>query len=153
MGDKNSSLTTLLAKNVKRSKIGKIRERFHEIEEAQRNGVMNIDIVNALNSEGHELTLKTFENMLYRIRKENNNDAKHIQNEKTKTKEPQKENKSVNTQYDESLLPAFIRACFGSERIAKRAIEAGVSIEEIKSWKCPNQINLGTRLTNYIQTK
>jgi hypothetical protein len=50
-------------------------------------------------------------------------------------------------------LPDYMKVCFGSERIAKRAIEANVSIEEIRSWKCPNQINLGTRLTNYIQTK
>ena len=60
---------------------------------------------------------------------------------------------AVISAIDEITVADYMKVCFGSERIAKRAIEAGVSIEEIKSWKCPNQINLGTRLTNYIQTK
>lgn len=55
--------------------------------------------------------------------------------------------------YDADDVAAYMKVCFGSERIASRAIDAGVSIDEIKSWKCPNQVNLGTRLSNHIQNK
>ncbi|HDC1759868.1 TPA: hypothetical protein O7W05_004910, partial [Escherichia coli] len=48
----NKLLGSLLAQKVKRSKTGRIRERFAEIEEAQQQGIRNIDIVNALNDEG-----------------------------------------------------------------------------------------------------
>lgn len=68
-------------------------------------------------------------------------------------KESVTEKSSIDVDVDPQNLNNYLRVCFNSERIAKRAIEAGVSIEEIKSWKCPNQINLGTKLSNHIQNK
>ena len=49
-------------------------------------------------------------------------------------------------------LADYLKVCFNSESIANRAIEAGVSIEEIRSWECPNQIRLGTRLSHFIRS-
>lgn len=95
--EEKNLLGSLLAQNVKRSKIGKIRERFLEIEEAQRKGVRNIDIVNALNAEGYDLTLKTFENMLHRIRKENsegNNRKSTVKSALAESKTDEEKNKS-----------------------------------------------------------
>ena len=48
-------------------------------------------------------------------------------------------------------LADYLKVCFNSESIANKAIEAGVSIEEIRSWECPNQIRLGTRLSHFIR--
>jgi hypothetical protein len=48
-------------------------------------------------------------------------------------------------------LSDYLKVCFNSEPIANRAREAGVSIEEIQSWECPNQIRLGTRLSHFIR--
>ncbi|MFC0170812.1 hypothetical protein ACFFKC_22350 [Pseudoduganella danionis] len=53
-----------------RSKIGRLRSVFREIEELQVKGFSNQAIVDKLNEVGYGLTLKTFETMLYRIRKE-----------------------------------------------------------------------------------
>ncbi len=52
------------------SKISRIREIFDEIEATQRGGVPNKLIVEALNARGYDLTFKTFETILHRIRKE-----------------------------------------------------------------------------------
>ena len=49
-------------------------------------------------------------------------------------------------------LADYLKVCFNSESIANRAIEAGVSMEEIRSWECPNQIRLGTRLSHFIRS-
>ncbi len=51
-----------------RSKIGRLRSVFLEVQEAQAAGVSNRKIVDELNEQGFGLTLKTFETMLYRIR-------------------------------------------------------------------------------------
>lgn len=53
-----------------RSKIGRLRSVFREIEQLQISGLSNQAIVGKLNELGYDLTLKTFETMLYRIRKE-----------------------------------------------------------------------------------
>ena len=53
-----------------RSKIGRLRGVYDEVEKAQRAGVSNSKIVETLNGQGFDLTLKTFETMLYRIRQE-----------------------------------------------------------------------------------
>lgn len=82
-------MESLINQNVKRSKIGRIRERLDEIEDAQRKGIRNIDLVSALNAEGLNLTLKTFENMLHRIRKE--------REEKGEIKSPEINNRNGNS--------------------------------------------------------
>jgi hypothetical protein len=54
---------------------------------------------------------------------------------------------------DSVALKEYLKVCFNSESIAKRAIEAQVSIEQINEWDCPNQVRLGTMLSNYIRNK
>lgn len=58
-----------------------------------------------------------------------------------------------NDKPDNLTTQEYLKVCFNSESIAKRAIDAGVSVDEIKGWNCPNQIRLGTTLSNYIRNK
>ncbi|MHB9331398.1 hypothetical protein ACP3S7_28270 [Phytobacter ursingii] len=51
------------------------------------------------------------------------------------------------------LMNEYLKVCFNNERIALRAIEGGVSIDTIESWKLPNAVRLGNTLTNYISKK
>ncbi|WP_049778720.1 hypothetical protein [Erwinia tasmaniensis] len=51
------------------------------------------------------------------------------------------------------LLNQYLKVCFNNERIALRAIEGGVSIDTIGTWKSPNPVRLGNTLTNYISKK
>lgn len=71
--DKSAAAQALLslAKEGKgRTKTARLREILGEIETAQQAGVSNARIVETLNAQGFDdLTLKTFETMLYRIRK------------------------------------------------------------------------------------
>lgn len=52
-----------------RSKIAQLREVYPYIEAAKRAGFKNSKIVETLNAQGFDLTLKSFEMLLYRIRK------------------------------------------------------------------------------------
>lgn len=63
-------LAALPEGGVKRTKTGRIRELLPEIEAAQAAGYANEDIAKALARQGLEVTKKTLETMLYRIRKE-----------------------------------------------------------------------------------
>lgn len=47
----------------------------------------------------------------------------------------------------------YLAVCFNNERLATRAIEGGVSIDQIREWQCPNAIRLGTTLSNHLQNK
>ncbi|HCO1532724.1 TPA: hypothetical protein N7L79_004819, partial [Escherichia coli] len=118
----NKLLGSLLAQKVKRSKTGRIRERFAEIEEAQQQGIRNIDIVNALNDEGFDLTLKTFENILHRIRKERaeKKDISHLLSNKEKTHQKAIiiEDKNRKTTQDNDILNAYLAVCFNNAKIA-----------------------------------
>lgn len=67
--DPGQALLKLAEETANRSKIGRLRGVYSEIEIAQKAGVSNSKIVETLNDCGFELTLKTFETMLYRIRK------------------------------------------------------------------------------------
>lgn len=65
------TLRALAQDSSRRTKIGRLREVFPDIEAAQAAGVSNAKIVEALNAEhGLGLTLKTFETMLYRLRRQ-----------------------------------------------------------------------------------
>ena len=64
------ALADLTRDMANRSKIAQLREVFQHIEEAQRVGIKNEKIVKTLNAKGFALTVKSFEMMLYRIRKQ-----------------------------------------------------------------------------------
>ena len=68
--DAAAALRALASDDSVKSKIGRVRGLMDEIETAQRSGVSNTKIVETLNEKGFCLTLKSFEMMLYRIRKE-----------------------------------------------------------------------------------
>lgn len=63
------ALLALAKESAGRTKTARLREILGEIETAQQAGVSNARIVETLNAQGFDLTLKTFETMLYRIRK------------------------------------------------------------------------------------
>lgn len=63
------ALLSLAQEGKGRTKTARLREILGEIETAQQAGVSNARIVETLNAQGFDLTLKTFETMLYRIRK------------------------------------------------------------------------------------
>lgn len=53
-----------------RSKVAQLREVYPYIEAAKRAGFKNLKILETLNAQGFDLTLKAFEMLLYRIRAE-----------------------------------------------------------------------------------
>lgn len=59
----------------------------------------------------------------------------------------------VVTKASDELLNQYLKVCFNNERIALRAIEGGISIDTIETWKSPNAVRLGNTLTNYISKK
>lgn len=138
------------------------------IDECKKCGISNqliTDAINAYLNEDDKISLSYFKNLLVRSKGKN----KTAQSESTGVTTPTNGNtfakqesvKSTHSSDNKKEAPIsenaslidYMKVCFGSERIAIRAIEAGVSIDEIKSWNCPNRINLGTKLSNYIQIK
>lgn len=51
---------------------------------------------------------------------------------------------------DDTALKEYLKVCFNNESIARRAINGKVAVSQIRAWNCPNQIRLGTTLSNYI---
>jgi intergrase/recombinase len=130
------------------------------IETCKTNGISNQLITDAINShlnDGEKITLAYFKNLLVRSNKNSQRTKDKVSVASTSQMQARDKDESrhiqINSDQDSDALSAYMKVCFGSERIAGRAIEAGVSIDEIKSWKCPNQVNLGTRLSNHIQNK
>ncbi|MBU9694291.1 hypothetical protein KTF23_31190 [Burkholderia multivorans] len=67
--DLRTALQTLVNDASARSKIARLRELLPAIEDAKRAGVRHQAIVDALNQHGFALSLKSFEMMLYRLRR------------------------------------------------------------------------------------
>jgi len=118
------------------------------------------NIANFINScTEKNLTVKTYKNMLDRAKKKvsvsNPKPAQPSSKPGRQTENPIEQRGSIQAhEADYSIvLNEYVRVCFNSESIAKRAIEAQVSIEQIKEWDCPNQVRLGTMLSNYIRNK
>ena len=76
--DDAEAIRQLARSHEARSKIGKLRELYSTIEEARRAGVSNKKIMETLNARGYDLTIKTFESMLHRIRKERENEPPEV---------------------------------------------------------------------------
>jgi hypothetical protein len=64
------ALRALARDQAAKTKMARLRDIFDEIEATQNAGVPNRKIVETLNARGYDLTPKTFESALYRIRKE-----------------------------------------------------------------------------------
>lgn len=130
------------------------------IDICKTNGISNQLITDAINSnlnDEEKITLTYFKNLLIRSNKSGLKIKDKVSVSPAAKIQVRDMDESahteINSYQDSDTLSAYMKVCFGSERIASRAIEAGVSIDEIKSWKCPNQVNLGTRLSNHIQNK
>src|SRR5450830_912141 len=65
-----ASLRALATANQGRSKIGRIRELYPEIENAKKAGVTLEKILETLNEQGLDMKLASFKTMLHRVRKE-----------------------------------------------------------------------------------
>lgn len=156
---------------VSKPKAKVIAHVYPEVETMIDQGFSLTQIVAAINANdvGFTITLATFKNTLHRLRKRQTQQAQQAQIPKT-TKQParnafretpKKIEHDNNPDLDALLdrlgaeagtLADYLKVCFNSESIANRAIEAGVSMEEIRSWECPNQIRLGTRLSHFIRS-
>lgn len=58
-----------------RSKTARLRELFEQIEALKNRGITHSQIINAMKKHGLEFDLKTFEALLYRIKKERSRSA------------------------------------------------------------------------------
>lgn len=89
-----NTLQSLAQAGENRSKMGRLREVLPDIEAAKNAGVSNAKIVEALNAK-HDLQLnvKTFEMMLYRLRKESSERL----SERRQVAEPVKTQQPVST--------------------------------------------------------
>lgn len=122
------------------------------VDECKFNGIKNKLIVEAINShlpDNEKITLTYFKNLLARSKAKRTSAtlSKDSLSVSTNTET------SVQTIHSKGELADYMKVCFGAERLAIRAMEVGVSIDTIKSWKCPNQINLGTRLSSHVQNQ
>jgi len=156
---KKTLLEALNQKEVKRSKIGKIRELFEEIEEAKRTGVSNADLVTVLNERGIDVNLKTFENMLYRIRQEKvNKPIPTIQKTRRvdKTKELPTPERTGESKLDGgSLYPEddWLVVGVSNTRLIEDLHEQGFSPEDVREWGCSNDAARRNKLTEFINKK
>ena len=121
--DAAAALRALASDGSVKSKIGRVRGLMDEIETAQRSGVRNTKIVETLNEKGFGLTLKSFEMMLYRIRKERvfskslaattSTPLQHVhrQNDEPQTVQDENENSTAldKKQRREKLADQFIK--------------------------------------------
>lgn len=129
------------------------------VDECKFNGINNKLIVEAINShlsDNEKITLTYFKNLLARSKSKSDTTITKRTSEslsKDSLSASTKTEASVQAIHSKDEIADYMKACFGAERLAIRAMEAGVSIDTIKSWKCPNQISLGTRLSNHIQNQ
>lgn len=93
-----NTLQSLAQASEQRSKMGRLREALTDIEAAKKAGVSNAKIVEALNAEhGLNLTVKTFETMLYRLRKASLNDGSTVTDNRVQPQEIEAEKTPVLT--------------------------------------------------------
>lgn len=63
------------------------------------------------------------------------------------------EEETENTSVSQDEFQQYLNVCFKNERVAQRAIDGGVSVETIESWKAPNVTRLSSTLSNYLNSK
>ncbi|ELU9444739.1 hypothetical protein SD767_004149 [Salmonella enterica] len=64
-----------------------------------------------------------------------------------------RDNETESTTVTPDQFQQYLNVCFRNERVAQRAIDGGVSIETIESWKAPNVTRLSSTLSNYLNNK
>lgn len=116
---------------MRRTKTGRVRELLPQIEAAQAAGYSNEDIAKALKDQGLDVSKKTLETMLYRIRKESG-----LHNpQATQKVSIQKANKVT-------LEAATQAAQSGQEKIVKPAEQAAITPSKLRRASRNDDIDL-----------
>lgn len=125
------ALKALPEGDVRRTKTGRVRELLPQIEAAQAAGYSNEDIAKALKDQGLDVSKKTLETMLYRIRKESG-----LHNpQATQKVSIQKANKVT-------LEAAMQTAQSGQEKIVKPADQAAITPSKLRRASRNDDIDL-----------
>lgn len=125
------ALKALPEGDVRRTKTGRVRELLPQIEAAQAAGYSNEDIAKALKDQGLDVSKKTLETMLYRIRKESG-----LHNpQAAPTMSVQKANKVT-------LEAASQAAQSGQEKIVKPADQAAITPSKLRRASRNDDIDL-----------
>lgn len=125
------ALKALPEGDVRRTKTGRVRELLPQIEAAQAAGYSNEDIAKALKDQGLDVSKKTLETMLYRIRKESG-----LHNpQATQKVSIQKANKVT-------LEAATQAAQSGQEKIVKPAEQAAITPSKLRRASRNDDIDL-----------
>lgn len=125
------ALKALPEGDVRRTKTGRVRELLPQIEAAQAAGYSNEDIAKALKDQGLDVSKKTLETMLYRIRKESG-----LHNpQATQKVSIQKANKVT-------LEAATQAAQSGQEKIVKPADQAAITPSKLRRASRNDDIDL-----------
>lgn len=125
----------------------------------KRRGVSNKLITECINEnvpEEKAVDITYLKNILYRAGYKRNSkktvstpESKVIGSRKITHSEDETENIAVS----QDEFQQYLNVCFRNERVAQRAIDGGVSVEIIESWKAPNVTRLSSTLSNYLNSK
>lgn len=125
--DAAAALRALASDDSVKSKIGRVRGLMDEIETAQRSGVSNTKIVETLNEKEFGLTLKSFEMMLYRIRKERGFSKSQIATTSTPSQPVQRQKDEPQTVPDEDESSVALDKKQRREKLADKFIKPEVT--------------------------
>lgn len=125
------ALKALPEGDVRRTKTGRVRELLPQIEAAQAAGYSNEDIAKALKDQGLDVSKKTLETMLYRIRKESG-----LHNPQTAQKVDIKKANKVTLEASEQVAQG------GQEKIVKVADQAAITPSKLRRASRNDDIDL-----------
>ncbi|WP_156311604.1 hypothetical protein [Pantoea sp. CFSAN033090] len=125
----------------------------------KRRGISNKLITECINENvpaEKAIDITYLKNILYRAGYKRNSDkavskpeSKIVSDRAVTGHDEETESKSVS----QDEFQQYLNVCFKNERVAQRAIDGGVSVETIESWKAPNATRLSSTLSNYLNSK
>lgn len=124
----------------------------------KRRGVSNKLITECINENvpaDKAIEITYLKNILYRAGYKRNSNKTISQPESKFVRSSlvtgsEEDTESIAVSQDE--FQQYLNVCFKNERVAQRAIDGGVSVETIKSWKAPNVTRLSSTLSNYLNS-
>lgn len=136
-------------------------ENIQTVIDCKEKGISNQMITDAINHHlktDEQIKLHYFKNLLHRAGYGREEKQANISTEKysrssmghVSQRGKKSESESPVNQHD---LAEYMKVCFHNERLATRAIQGGVAIETIESWKSPNAQRLSSILTNFLLEK
>ncbi len=125
----------------------------------KRRGVSNKLITECINENvpaDKAIEITYLKNILYRAGYKRNSNKIVSQSESKVVRSSlvtgsEEDTESTTVSQDE--FQQYLNVCFKNERVAQRAIDGGVSVETIESWKAPNVTRLSSTLSNYLNSK